>query len=190
MIKFSLKNISFTVDLSFFAVIAVLCLIENGSSILAAMSVCFIHETGHIIAMLLLDERIKAVKFYGTGIRIVPYKNPLKPLCKDLTILFAGSAFNFLAAVSVMIFAENMQLFAVMNIIIGIFNLLPYSCSDGGEIMVCIMEYYGNDFIRQNTYKILKIMSIITSAVIFLFSVRYGVFNFTLAATLVYLMIC
>lgn len=187
MISFSLKRIKFTVDFSFFAVIAFLCIIDGGKNIISAFSVCLIHETGHLIPMTISGEKIKSVSICGAGIRIVPYKNPLKPIFTDIAILAGGSFFNFITGFSVILFSENISLFAAMNIIIGIFNLLPYRNFDGGEIMLILMEYYGNEFIRLNAEKIVFFIGIITSLMIISAAYSYGIINLTLIFTLIYL---
>lgn len=184
MIKFSVGSVALTIDFSFFAVIAILFMTENGYNILCGLSVCFIHEIGHIITMLIMNERIKSIGIYGTGIKIIPYRNPFRAVYRDIIILFSGALLNFITALCTF---STMPIFSLMNLCIGIFNLLPYRCSDGGEIFTELAEYYGNNFIKQNSYRILRAMSIAVSVLILIMFVHFGIFNFTLVITLVYL---
>lgn len=189
MISFSIDRIKFTVDFSFFAVIAFLCIIDGGKNIISAFSVCIIHETGHLIPMIISGEKINSVRICGAGIRIIPYKNPLKAVFMDIVILAGGSAFNLITGFIIILLTENISLFAAMNIIIGVFNLLPYRNFDGGEIILTLMEYYGNEFIKYNAEKIVFFIGIITSLLIFSAAYSHGIINLTLIFTLVYLMI-
>ena len=107
----------------------------------------------------------------------------------DIVILAGGSAFNLITGFIIILLTENISLFAAMNIIIGVFNLLPYRNFDGGEIILTLMEYYGNEFIKYNAEKIVFFMGIITSLLIFSAAYSHGIINLTLIFTLVYLMI-
>lgn len=187
MISFYLKKIKFIIDFSFFAVIALLCLIDGGENLISAFSVCLIHETGHLIPMVIFGEKISLVKIYGTGIRIVPYKNPLKAVYKDIIILASGSFTNFLTGAFLLLFFENAQIFAFMNIILGIFNLLPYRNFDGGEIILTLINYYGNENFKYNSTAIIRFISIITSIIILFSAYHYGLRNLTLFITILYL---
>ena len=70
------------------------------------------------------------------------------------------------------------------------FAVIAFLCIiDGGDIILTLMEYYGNEFIKYNAEKIVFFMGIITSLLIFAAAYSHGIINLTLIFTLVYLMI-
>ncbi len=180
MIKFCIKNTEFVICFSFFTVIAVFCIIQKNFSIVSAFSVCFIHEIGHLIPITIFGEKIKKVEFSGMGIRIVPFKNPLRAYSHEIIILLGGATANFIIALFLF---PYMREFAVMNIVIGIFNLLPYKMADGGAVVITVSESLGISDIS----KVMRIISILTSVFIILFTYFSGISNFTLILTIIYL---
>lgn len=189
MISFSFRKINFIIDFSFFAVTALLCLIGGGENIAAAFSVCLIHEAGHLIPMAIYGEKINSVRISGCGIRIIPFKNPLKPFIWDIVILSGGSFLNITTGFIILAFCGKMKIFAVMNIILGIFNLLPYRSFDGGEIILTLISCFGGENLNRHSLAVMRFVSFMISAVILLTAIKYRVLNLTLAVTLIYLAI-
>lgn len=93
---------------------------------------CLFHEASHLLAMLWFRVKVSQIKFYGSGIKIV--SDPLLSLSKlkSATIYFAGCFCNLLLA-SVM--AKTKPDLALINLFLGIFNLLPISYFDGGKLL-------------------------------------------------------
>jgi Zn-dependent protease len=187
MIEFSFNKIKLRADFSFFAVIAVLFMLDDEINIISAFLVCLIHETGHLIPMTLFGEKINMIRLYGAGIRIIPEKNPLKPFYRDMIILMGGSIMNFIVAIAIIAVGRKINVFSLMNIIIGIFNLLPYRNFDGGEILISLIEYYGSENMKYHTDMLIRFAGIIISVCLaFIFFIS-GAPNITLAVTILYL---
>lgn len=103
------------------------------ADIFAATCCCLLHELGHLTAMFAADCPPRAVSFYAGGISISPGKTALANRTTQTIILSAGCAVNFfLAAISHMLGMESLS---DINLALGIFNMLPYRCFDGGRII-------------------------------------------------------
>lgn len=187
MIEFSLNKIKLRADFSFFAVIAVLFMLDDEINMISAFSVCFIHEIGHLIPMTLFGEKINLIRLYSAGIRIVPEKNPLKPFYMDIIILIGGSMMNFITAIIIIIINGDLNVFSLMNIIIGIFNLLPYRNFDGGEILISLIEYYGSENMKYHIDMLIRCAGIIVSSCLAFIFFMLGMSNITLITTIFYL---
>lgn len=186
MIGFKVKGVSVTFVFSFFALFAVLFYSDSSFKILTALFACFLHEAGHLVAMIFYYCRPKSVLFYGGGIRIVP-NHRLLSYKSDIIVDFAGSFANILCGLILMklgVFAD----FSQANIIIGIFNLLPFSDFDGGHILKLFFEYKEN----QKYLKFYKITVKILCIVILFFgvySIVYFKINVSLLVTICYIII-
>jgi Zn-dependent protease len=191
MIELKLKTAVVRLRFDFFAAVAVLFLFYDEKIALWGLYAAIIHEAGHLIAMSFCDIPVKSVTFYGAGISIdTKHSRDFLPCSTDLFILFAGAALNFAVCAYCAIFFENaaIKLFGAINLVIGLFNLLPLSRFDGGRIIsaltraLCSPERAENlDRFRQN----LELFIIPAAAVIFFI---LGNRNITLYITLAYFM--
>ncbi len=102
---------------------------------------------------------------------------------KDIIILLSGPAINFLTAYFYFI-SENFTPFSV-NMILGLFNLLPFTSLDGGAILRNIFEYF-----EINTSTIMKITAIIVSLVLCTLLIIFNIGNFAVYGIIIFMGIC
>jgi len=103
--------------------------------------VCFlaliIHELGHLIIAYYLKEKISVLKILPLGFSC-RLKNQSRIEIKNMIkILIAGPAVSLLAAGLFLFWTKD---FAIVNLIIGLINLLPIGELDGMRILNIIME--------------------------------------------------
>jgi Zn-dependent protease len=192
MISFTVKGLKIGMSFSFFAVIALLVSFEGTSYVLLGLIACILHELGHISAMCLYGVSPKEIVFYGAGIKIVPNYNKLLPLRKEIIILLAGSISNFQIFGALYFFSRgdfHAQLFAAINLIIGIFNLIPFKYFDGGRVLELVLSESSakNPYFIRRTISMVMIMLLLALVVImavngtvnpsFYFSIGYIVFS-------------
>lgn len=120
---------------SFFAVLAILSWQDGANSALLGLYACLLHEAGHLMAMELARVPVRRVVFYGAGIRIEAIGLELTGWFREAIVLVSGCAVNILIFCSTMGAAnESLRVFALMNLSIGIFNLIPVKKFDGGRL--------------------------------------------------------
>lgn len=134
MIEFKLFGIRIGFDFSFFAVLLIFSLMDEGAFGLMGLSACMLHEGGHLLAMAAVGEKPSAVIFYGAGIKIINPNEYKLSFFKETIILISGCAVNFLLF-TVFYFNGAHPVFAVIHLLIGIFNLLPVCNFDGGRLL-------------------------------------------------------
>lgn len=126
-----IKKLYICVSWYFFAMIFWIVITNKFEAFFMCFSALIIHELGHIVTIYVLREKINI--FY-----ILPFgfccrlKNQNK-ISKDkmLKILIAGPVTSILVAGFFILWTKE---FGIVNLIIGLFNLLPIGNLDGGRI--------------------------------------------------------
>ena len=147
--KFNFFGTKINVSFLFLAIITFMFLIDK-SGILMPMSIAVIlHEISHLIAMGIFRCQPKEIRLIPGGIEIT------RSFClkkkTEILISLSGPFINiFLFVVFLKIDIE----FSLINLCIGVFNLLPLSFLDGGEILIKLLGEYKAE-------KIFKLLSIL-----------------------------
>lgn len=182
MISFKICKIILSFEFGFFAAVTLFCLLDAPELALSAVCAAAIHEGGHIFAAFLCDMNIKKITFWAGGIRIET-EGKIKSLSKDIFILISGPAFNFIAALFYFR-TECYSPFSV-NIILGLFNLLPFSTLDGGAILKKSLEHL--NIFSDMPLKFIAFTAAI-SVIAFFYTTDTG--SFTGYLTIIFLLIC
>ena len=127
---FHIKKLYICISWYFFIILAWVVLTNKAEAFLLCLGALIIHEFGHIITIYILEEKINI--FY-----ILPFgfccrlKNQNKISNENmLKILLAGPVTSILVAGFFVLWTKE---FAIVNFIIGLFNLLPLGDLDGGR---------------------------------------------------------
>lgn len=132
MFRFKTGNIVFSFDFSFLLFNGLIFTFRDLSLIASFYAVCFIHETGHILAVNLTKGNIRSVDFSGMGIKITT--SPPTTSGSGIFILLSGPLLN-IAVFALMYFSGKNSLFSMLNLWEGIINLLPLPFLDGGAVI-------------------------------------------------------
>ncbi|MCL1789157.1 MAG: site-2 protease family protein [Oscillospiraceae bacterium] len=172
------SGIEIGVDFTFFAVITMFLTLDTTGFALMSLFVCAIHECGHLIAMLIGGHKPNSIFFKGGGIRLS------NSGADSVFILIAGSAVNLGLFFALYFTLPKTDIypvmFAVLNLVIGVFNLLPVGCLDGKRIL--------ETFLPNRILRAVEIFFL--AAIIFAVSVAIpsGGVNFTFAAAMIYIL--
>lgn len=139
LIKSSFKT-TVSVKFSFLATVALLTLSETSASVFMSLMSCFLHETGHLLAMFLFGVDVKKIILYGAGIKIIRGYS-LKEKKKEFIILISGCLMNIIMFLLFFLLkGDSFKTFAVINLVTAIFNILPIKSLDGGAILLLLTE--------------------------------------------------
>ena len=126
----------------FAAVVTVLLATDRTGMILPSLFAIIMHEIGHLFAMWALDCAPKRVKLIPASVQITSsftkgYKN-------DIIIAICGPLVNFLLFFTLYLnylaFKNKITLcYALINLIIGLFNSLPVKGLDGGTVLFSLL---------------------------------------------------
>ena len=134
--KFKVFGTEVYISFLFAAVLTVMLATDRTGLLLPALFAVFMHEMGHLFAMWVLECSPASVQIVRK-MEVRQRNEIIIALCGPLVniILFASLYINFLC------FKNEMCLYyAVLNLIIGLFNLLPVSGLDGGTILFNIIS--------------------------------------------------
>lgn len=132
-----IKNFYITISPYIFISISILLLKCKLANLLLCFLVLTIHELGHIITTYILKEEISILKILPFGFSCKLKNQSQVDKNKMLKILIAGPAVNFVTAGLVFYWTQE---FAIINFLIGIFNLLPIFELDGMRIVSILIK--------------------------------------------------
>lgn len=149
MFSVNIRGVKCGVTFSFFAVLALIFLCQSASleKIAVTLMSCFFHECGHLFFMFLFGRKPESIVAYGGGIRITPRSNVQGGMRQDIIILLAGCGVNFICA-GVWYALFGFGFFCRVNLLLGIFNLLPFKYFDGGRVLDELFTGRALDIVR------------------------------------------
>lgn len=140
--KFKLFGTEIYLSFLFMAFITAMLATDKTGFMLPTLFAVLMHEFGHLFIMWVLDCTPKKIKLIPASVQIVNsfsrgYKNDiliaLSGPCVNL-LLFSVLYYNYLC------FKNEFTLyFALLNLLIGVFNLLPVKGLDGGTILFSLL---------------------------------------------------
>lgn len=173
--RFKLFDTEIYISFLFSAAVTIMLLTDKTGYMLPALFAIVLHEMGHLFMMWILECSPKRIKLIPASVQITApfqkrYRNDfLVAACGPFVniLLFLTLYFNYL------VFKNEVTLyFALLNLVIGVFNLLPLKGLDGGTILFCILEKSkGPD----KASVILKIITLVLAVAIILAAVTLSV---------------
>ncbi len=191
---FKLWGVKFEITFFFVAFITFIISLKAPANLIITIASSMLHETGHLSMMILVGERPKKIKLELVGMNIIREKNFKISAKKEMVISLGGPIMNFVIIIiscMVLCFYENYTVMtcACINLILMIFNLLPIKSLDGGATLYFLLsQYFEAHFCR----KILKIISIVCIAIIYIWAIYVFVvsqYNFSLIIIAIFLTI-
>lgn len=170
--KFKLFGTEIYVSFLFCAVICFMIATDRTGLVIPTLFAVIIHETGHLLCMWACECQPKAIRLIPSSVQIIrPFsakeRNEIAiTLCGPIAnlVLFAVLLINYLS------FKNMLSLqFAVLNLVIALFNLLPVSGLDGGTLLEGAIAHF------TDIYRAERIVRIITAAFAF-FAFILGVY--------------
>ncbi len=190
--RFKLLGTEIYISFLFAAVITLMLLFDKTGLILPLLFAVFMHELGHLFMMYIKESAPKRIKLIPASVQITKsfsgdYKN-------DILISLSGPFVNILLF---SVFYFNYKCYqntatlyiALLNLIIGVFNLLPIKGLDGGTIFYCVLCRCTN---INKAELILNLISFLSGLVLLLSAVVLtirGKINISLYIMAIYLLV-
>ncbi len=149
---------------------------------------------GHLIFMFIFRQKVVSVTFGAFGVRIDRQLSQNLSYKKEVIIAFGGIMINFLIAILSHLYyyfinSDFALKLMIVNIIIGIFNMIPIEVLDMGRVIKYSLMSSHKDF---QADRILGIISAVTVNLLAVCSLLYTVtvgINPSLIAVTIYLYI-
>ncbi len=191
--KFKLFGTQIYISFLFCATLCFMLAIDRTGLVIPTLFAVLIHETGHLLAMWAADCQPHAIRLIPTSVQIIRGFSPKK--CGEAAIAVCGPVANLAVFgtlfINYKIFDASQSLvFAILNLVIAAFNMLPVSGLDGGTLLTLALAHF------TDIYKAESIVRIITAGFAF-FAFLLGVYlwlsgavNISVFIVAVYLGVC
>lgn len=171
-----------------------ICLITNTFK---GFVICFIsvliHETGHLIPIAVFGKFPHTIKISLFEINISDDSRNQRTLIQNLVIIFFGPFANFICFLIfylLYLFCNDIFLsFSMVNLFLGLFNMLPVLSLDGGQILYLLLSRKIEDSKAQKAVNILTFIFIFPLAVLGFMLLLQTKYNFSLLAVCIYLIL-
>lgn len=190
--KFRLFGTEIYISFLFAAVITVMLATDRTGLLLPSLFAIFMHETAHLFAMWVLESAPKQIRLIPASVQIVRKMNTRQK--NDIIIAACGPIVNIILFLSLyvnyMSFKNEMCLYyALINLIVGLFNLLPVSGLDGGTILFNIISRKKDIRTAQITVKLLTFVIALTVGIFAVMLTVKGKINLSLYILAIYFII-
>lgn len=192
LMRFRFLGTEIYVSFLFMAVVTVMLATDRTGMILPSLFAVIMHEIGHLFTMWVLDCAPKQIRLIPASVQITTditnrYKTDIAvALCGPFTnfLLFGVLYFNYLA------FKNEITLcYALINLVIGLFNLLPVTGLDGGTVLFSVLAKH-IEYSRARL--VVRIITLIVSASVLFVGVMFtlrGKLNLSIYILGIYLLI-
>lgn len=133
--KIKLFNIQVNISFLFLSVITLMIFIDKSGLVLPMLLSVLLHEAAHIFAMIFVGSKIKTINLIPCSVEIT--RDFCENSYKEIIISLAGPLLNFILFI---IFFKSKFVFSIINLCFCVFNILPLSTLDGGEILKIILS--------------------------------------------------
>lgn len=186
MIKFKILSTEFKIDFSFFMFMALIFMTGESKDIIIFFVSCVLHELGHLTAMCIFGAKSRSVYISGLGVKIIQSRENMISTARSVIILLSGAAVNYLIFI-LADFGMFSNEFSEVNLVLFIFNMLPFRNLDGGSILLCIGELLNKEYLFE---VILKIFALLICIIIFVIIYIYGFSVIPASAVILYYCFC
>ncbi len=178
--QFKFKNIKITISFTFFALIILLVIFNKNDFLYLSCFFAIIHELCHLFFLNKFGVKICELKIslFGANIKTESFKKI--SIKKEVIVLLSGPLVNLIFSavlyfVNLIIKNVDLSNLILINLGLGIFNLMPFYNFDGGKIIEILLKSKFNEKITET------IVSCISFAILVpftLFSVNIFLSNY------------
>ncbi|MBO5064902.1 MAG: hypothetical protein J6D06_02180 [Clostridia bacterium] len=136
--RFKIKSTDISVSFSFLLSFLVCALADRLNLFSETLSASLIHETVHIILILLFKDGISEISFNIFGGKIKKANRKILSNNQEALINLCAPLFNIFLGLASLIFSRKCY-WAYVNIFIGVFNILPFYSFDGGRAIFFLL---------------------------------------------------
>lgn len=149
---FKIKSANVKISFTFFAVILLVICFDNEKILLVSLIFSLLHEIAHVIFIYLCGGGIDEFSLTLLGGNIKRNQNYKSSNIKEAIISLSAPATNLF--VGALFLLGEFQTVGYVNLVLGIFNVLPFYDFDGGRGLYYILSNH------LNYTKIVKILNI------------------------------
>jgi len=177
-----LFNIYFETSFLSVAVMSAVLILDTSNRVVLCFISALIHECGHLFAMYCFSIKPDSIKLRLFDIVINADTN--KAFIPELIITLSGPMFNFVAAFVFFFFSKTLF---VINLVIGVFNLLPIDTFDGGHALSLLLSLKFSFKTVRATIKTLTFVFLVPIFIVGVLLLFYSKYNYSLLLISLYM---
>lgn len=182
----------YKIDFTFALTVTLMLLLCSEETVIISLFSSMLHETGHLMFMFIFRQKVSCVTFGSFGVRIDRQITTQLSYKKEAIIAFGGIMINFLIAflgyLYYYLIDSNFALkLTMVNIIIGLFNMIPIEVLDMGRVIKYSLMSIRKDI---DSDRILSIISALSVNILAVSTIAYTLkvaVNPSLIAVTIYL---
>lgn len=187
---FNVRKTRVKVSFFFFVTACVALVLDTTDTAALALCAAVIHESGHLVCMLLCGERPSEVFLAPFGMSITRF--PCGSCRREAMIAFAGPAANLFAAAVLIVFMLVCRTSALLkpvavNVALAAFNLLPIEPLDCGRAVKYLLVSKLNTIRAERTAFFIGVVFLVPLSAMGFFVLIRSRYNVTLLIASVYL---
>lgn len=191
--KFRIGQISVRVSFLFFAVLTLACVTDNSEIAFSSLICAMLHEGGHIAALFFFGSAPNEIHFGIFGVRI-QHNNYMLPDYAQMVVVLCGPLLNLalfavMLAASLFLQSRILLMLCAVNLIMGVFNLMPILPLDGGRALKIVLERFFSEARAQRIMCVICAVMISGLIVAGIFLVLKTGVNISLLVTGIYLLV-
>ncbi len=191
---FNLFGIKVEITFLFVAFISFVISLNAPSNVMLTIIASMLHESGHLLMMLLIDNKPEKVRFELTGINIIRNQEIKISTKNEILISLGGPMINLIIVLICCAFlcfynSKSILTFACINLILMIFNILPINKLDGGVALYYVLS---KNYNIVSCSKVLKVTSYIFISIILIWGIYVFVvsrYNISLIIIAIFLLL-
>lgn len=150
--QFKIKNTTYKISFTFFALILFALTADKGKTVITLLFFAVVHEIVHLIFIYRFSVAPKEVSFTLFGANIKKAITVTNNLNSEIIINASAPVFNILTGAFFYLLSKYISDYegaliemASINLVLGIFNLIPFYTFDGGNTLKYILLKYFSD---------------------------------------------
>lgn len=171
--QFKIGETDVKISFTFFAVMVLYFIDDYKKTVIASVITCTIHELIHLLFLIIYKCKIHKFTISLFGGNIIRKQSQKTSLNKEIVINVSAPVFNIIAGVILWVINKN-SIFAQVNLVLGIFNILPFYNFDGGVALYCFLCKY---FSQNLAEKVITATSFIILLIFTAFTLIISIFN-------------
>lgn len=150
-----------------------------------------IHESGHLVAMLILGYFPKRIKISLFEISITDDSRHRRSKAQNLFIIFLGPFFNFICFILFYLLylkgVNSLFALAAANLTVGLFNAMPVMSLDGGQFVYLLLCAKVTPKMAEKVVDIMTFIILLPLAFLGFVVLFHSKYNFSLLFVCVYI---
>lgn len=150
--QFNIKSTTYKISFTFLALILFALTADKGKTVIILLFFAVVHEIVHLIFIYRFSVAPKEVAFTLFGANIKREITTTNNLNSEIIINASAPVFNILTGAFFYLLSKYISVYesaltemASINLVLGIFNLIPFYTFDGGNALKYILLKYFSD---------------------------------------------